>query len=303
MNHGIAEGRTIRRSKAITAIKAKKIGKIKKIINRDKPYSMVDSISGLTLCFLNDDLKVRYGVEDTDSVSGHGYDPNIQAIIEEYKDGLVLDCGAGRKPVYYENVVNYEIVNYDSTDVIGVAEELPFIDNAFDAVLSVAVLEHLRDPFGAAKEMTRVLKPGGKLFCAVPFLQPFHGYPSHYYNMTHVGLANLFRELKVVQQAVYPATGPIFSLTWYLIAWLSGLQGETKEDFLNMRVRDLIDDPYSYLNKKFVTELPEAINFILASATVLIAVKEGVPQTATSQPLDWLKGPRFWRLSKLVKSR
>lgn len=193
MNHGIAEGRTIRQSKAIFAIKAKKIGKIKKIINRDKPYSMVDSISGPTLCFLNDDLKVRYGVEDTDNVSGHGYDPNIQAIIEEYKDGLVLDCGAGRKPVYYENVVNYEIVNYDSTDVIGVAEELPFIDNAFDAVLSVAVLEHLRDPFSAAKEMSRVLKPGGKLFCAVPFLQPFHGYPSHYYNMTHVGLANLFR--------------------------------------------------------------------------------------------------------------
>lgn len=81
------------------------------------------------------------------------------------------------------------------------------------------------------------------------------------------------------------------------------MQGETKEDFLNMRVRDLIDDPSSYLNKKFVTELPEAINFVLASATVLIAVKEGVPQTATSQPLKWLKGPRFWRLSKRVKSR
>jgi ubiquinone/menaquinone biosynthesis C-methylase UbiE len=91
----------------------------------------------------------------------------------------------------------------DSTDVLGVAEELPFVDNAFDAVISVAVLEHVRDPFSAAKEITRVLKPGGKLFGYVPFLQPFHGYPNHYYNMTRVDLANLFRDLNVVDQAVY----------------------------------------------------------------------------------------------------
>jgi len=187
--------------------------------------------------------------------------------------------------------------------VIGVAEELPFIDNSFDAVISSAVLEHVRDPFSAAKEMTRVLKPGGKLYCAVPFLQPFHGFPSHYYNMTHEGLANLFRELKVLRQKVHPRAGPIFSLTWYLHAWLSGLQGETKEDFLNMRVRDLIDDPYSYLDKKFVTELPEAINFVIASATALIAVKEPVDQPETSRPHNWLKGPRFWRLTKSVNSR
>jgi hypothetical protein len=27
----------------------------------------------------------------------------------------------------------------------------------------------------------------------VPFLQPLHGYPHHYYNMTGEGLRNLFR--------------------------------------------------------------------------------------------------------------
>ncbi|HEX3450908.1 MAG TPA: methyltransferase domain-containing protein, partial [Isosphaeraceae bacterium] len=71
------------------------------------------------------------------------------------------------------------------------------VDDAFDAVISVPVLEQVRDPFTAAKEITRVLKPGGKLFCCVRFLQPFHGYPNHYYNMTHVGLASLFGGLKV----------------------------------------------------------------------------------------------------------
>jgi SAM-dependent methyltransferase len=278
IDHGKAEGRTIRRSKEITVIKAAKLERIKRIIKRGQRYSMVAGMSGPTLCVLEDELKVRYGVEDTDNVSAHGYDPNIVDLIEEYKDGLLLDCGAGKRPVYYENVVNYEIVNYDSTDVIGVAEELPFNDDVFDAVFSVAVLEHVRDPFRAAKEISRVLKPGGKLFCSVPFLQPFHGCPNHYYNITHVGLANLFRELRVFQQSVYPSTGPIHTLVWFLRNWLSGLQGQTKEDFLDMRVRDLIEDPWSYVGKPFVTEVPEEINFINASATVLIAVKEDSPR-------------------------
>jgi hypothetical protein len=36
------------------------------------------------------------------------------------------------------------------------------------------------------------LKPGGELICAVPFRSLYHGYPHHYYNMTHQGLGNLF---------------------------------------------------------------------------------------------------------------
>lgn len=83
-------------------------------------------------------------------------------LVEEYKDGLLLDCGSGKRSISYENVVNYEIVSCDTTDVIGVAEELPFIDNAFDAVISVAVLEHFRDPFRAAKEITAGSEARGK---------------------------------------------------------------------------------------------------------------------------------------------
>jgi SAM-dependent methyltransferase len=165
-------------------------------------------------------------------------------------------------------------VDYDSTDVLGVAEVLPFRDGAFDAVLSIAVLEHVRDPFRAAAEIVRVLKPGGKLICAVPFLQPLHGYPHHYYNMTHQGLRALFeRGLQVDRQTVPDSTLPIWALTWVVQSWANGLPPGAREQFLDLRIRELIAGPESFLKEAFVRLLPPERNFELASGTVLFATK------------------------------
>lgn len=48
------------------------------------------------------------------------------------------------------------------------AEELPFEDGTFDLVHSNHVFEHLADPLAAAREVFRVLKPGGRVFIEVP---------------------------------------------------------------------------------------------------------------------------------------
>ncbi len=46
---------------------------------------------------------------------------------------------------------------------VGDAEQLPFPDQSFDAVISFETFEHLPNPMVALSEMNRVLKPGGRM--------------------------------------------------------------------------------------------------------------------------------------------
>lgn len=51
-------------------------------------------------------------------------------------------------------------------------QRLTFADGAFDLVLHSSVLEHVRKPFEALRECTRVLAPGGWLVFEVPMTDP-----------------------------------------------------------------------------------------------------------------------------------
>lgn len=224
--------------------------------------------------FLTAEVRAQFGIVDTTAVSQHGYDPYAVNLMNRHASGLVLDCGAGKRPDYLENVVNFEIVPYDSTDVVGVGEDLPFRDASFEGVLCLNVLEHVKNPFRVAREIARVLKPGGELYCVVPFLQPVHAFPHHYYNMTSQGLCNLFDgELHITDTLMLASGLPIWTLSAILQIWASGLTGETRERFLNMRVVELMQAPIPQLKNDYVTGLSREKNFELACTTAILAVK------------------------------
>ncbi len=271
---GRSEGRRIRTRVGagwpITEAKKRKLERIRPLLRTD--MGCVET--PVFFDFLTAQLRAQFDIVDTAAVSSHGYDRYALDIVAKHEAGLVLDCGAGRRPEYFDNVVNFEIAAYETTDVRGVGEALPFVDDAFDAVLSLSVLEHVKDPFRCAGEIARVLKPGGALMCCVPFLQPLHGYPHHYYNMSAQGLRNLFQDhLAIDDVTVFAGTVPLWSLAWILRSWAAGLSGRTREDFLQMRVSDLMGDPVSHLDQPFVRELSNEKNLELASATVLFAHK------------------------------
>jgi SAM-dependent methyltransferase len=268
---GYREHRRVRHDGGLIAeAKARKLARLAPLLRLDLPHTRSDAFYD----FLTSELRERFGIVDSDAVSSNEYDGQVLAMIERHPDSWILDCGAGRRPVYFDNVVNFEIAPFDTTDVRGVAEVLPFVDGVFDGVISIAVLEHVKDPFGSARELVRVLRPGGELMCCVPFLQPLHGYPYHYYNMTPQGLRNLFEPSLVIEDVtVYDSVRPIWSLQWILNSWAGGLVGAAREEFLGMRVADLLVAPPEQLDRSFVRELSAEKNLELASACVLFAHK------------------------------
>jgi len=108
--------------------------------------------------------------------------------------------------------VTYEVMDPVSTyhpDFIGDVKDIPRPDASYDAVICMAVLEHVDKPWVAMDEMYRVLQPGGKLLLYVPFLYPYHampGYYGDYFRYTEDGIRSLCAAFESVELA--PVRGP-----------------------------------------------------------------------------------------------
>ncbi|MFZ5424783.1 MAG: class I SAM-dependent methyltransferase [Patescibacteria group bacterium] len=99
---------------------------------------------------------------------------------------LDMGCGEGFYSMIFDQLFDVEVtaVDYDE-EILSMAREwlnnatkvtlmqgditnLPFEDNYFDKIVCTEVLEHIPDDVKAAKELFRVLKPGGVLAATVP---------------------------------------------------------------------------------------------------------------------------------------
>lgn len=136
----------------------------------------------------------------------------VKRLIQQLShDTKILDLGAGtrrRAP----NVINLEIEPTPETDLIGDGHFLPFKDNTFDAVISEAVLEHVHSPNSVVEEIYRVLKPGGYICVAVPFLQGYHASPHDYQRWTVPGIVQLCAAFSEIESGA--CAGPTASLHW-----------------------------------------------------------------------------------------
>lgn len=198
---------------------------------------------GAAIDMISASLAVEANIAETANISSNPYTPAALDLIDRVtgRGGVVLDCGAGARPTRTQGVINVEIVDYSSTDVLAIGEALPFADATFDAAMSLAVLEHVRDPFRCARELLRVVKPGGELLIDVPFLQPVHGFPHHYYNMTAQGLTNLFAGGTEVLDCFVPPHGhPMFGVQWLLRDYMGGLPADIADSFGGLTVNDII---------------------------------------------------------------
>ena len=132
----------------------------------------------------------------------------------------MLSLGGGPLRVH-PKITTLNIEPFENVDIVGDAHDLPIPSDSVDAVHCEAVFEHLDNAPKAASEMFRVMKPGALAFVCTPFMQPFHGYPSHHQNFTVIGHAGLFQRagFEVIEKG--PATGPAWALSGVVATFLA----------------------------------------------------------------------------------
>lgn len=174
----------------------------------------------------------------------HTSNPPPERFIDWLKelDGYSLNIGAGNSQTKITNCIELEYSIYKTTDIVADAHCLPFKDEVFDAVVSFNTFEHLQDPFTAAKEILRVLKPGGKVVIHTAFLQPLHEQPAHYYNATKYGILNWFSQFDVESCKVLKQFNPALTIAWlvsdilYFVGEVYGT--ETREKLAQTKLED-----------------------------------------------------------------
>ncbi len=83
--------------------------------------------------------------------------------------------------------------------IIGDICKAPFEDKTFDFVFSADTFEHIIEPWVAAKEMCRILKPGGLCFVYTLFSWRYHCSPIDYWRFSPACLAYLFKDLECLE--------------------------------------------------------------------------------------------------------
>ena len=126
-------------------------------------------------------------------------------------DGIVLNIGSGNSR-RKTGILNVDMTDYENVDIICDIHALPFKDESVDAIFNIAVLEHVKSPQFVLKEIHRVLKPDGKVFSVIPFMQPFHASPNDFQRYTLPGIEILHYEFEKVDGGVY--SGPISGALW-----------------------------------------------------------------------------------------
>ncbi|QQP88682.1 methyltransferase domain-containing protein [Skermanella sp. TT6] len=140
---------------------------------------------------------------------------SVDYVARALPEARILVTGAGDKR--YPDLPNVRYVYTDvilgqGADHVCDLHDLPFADATFDAVIAVAVLEHVADPYRCVAEIARVLKPGGYVYSVTPFMQQVHMGRYDFTRFTFLGHRRLFRHFTEIKAGM--ALGPAGALAW-----------------------------------------------------------------------------------------
>ncbi|HEU4325538.1 MAG TPA: class I SAM-dependent methyltransferase [Roseiflexaceae bacterium] len=186
-----------------------------------------------------------------------GYDPWIhRVVLQSLPPGAVaLDLGAGNLALDLPNLIRMDVTLTPYVDVVGDAHALPFLPGTFDFMFSLAVIEHLRQPFVAAQEMHQALRDGGYVYGECNFVFAYHGYPHHYFNASQQGLEQVFQAFTKLRSGVAPYQMPSFALRMLLLTYLQHFPPSDAPEIIafHRALQNILDQPLSTYDG-FLTE-------------------------------------------------
>jgi SAM-dependent methyltransferase len=157
------------------------------------------------------------------------------APVASYLAGHLLDAGCGSRDISaslhrggVRRITRYDLESDEPGVVIGPLEEMPFEEATFDSALCNAVLEHVADAERSIREIARVVRPGGHIVVAVPFLQPYHPCPGDFRRYTADGLAQLGRGAGLEVVAVLPVHSFAQTIGWLVWAYAEEKGGRAR---------------------------------------------------------------------------
>jgi SAM-dependent methyltransferase len=131
---------------------------------------------------------------------------------------LEIGCGGGQSRAWYlqqgfqyvgtdisKTRVPELLQRHGGPDLLCDVHFLPFADGSMDVVYASAVFEHLACPILAAKEIFRVLKPGGAFLGNASFLEPWHDHS--YFHFSPLGAHELLTASGFILSNLWPGRG------------------------------------------------------------------------------------------------
>lgn len=133
------------------------------------------------------------------------------------KNVVALNLGSGNSD-FGDDLLNVDLLPYQNVDLICDIENIPFKDDSVDYIINIAVLEHVPNPEKVIAEIYRILKPGGKIYCFIPFMQPFHASPFDFQRFTYEGMKHQFSDFEILK---LKSIGPTSGMLWVLQEWFA----------------------------------------------------------------------------------
>lgn len=222
----------------------------------------------------------------------NSYNPWVHRVILQslLDNQIVVEIGSGNMTLDDPCIIRMDITLSPYVDLVADAHHMPFLPESVDYVFSLAVFEHLRNPFLAAESIYEILKDGGFVYHECNFVFAYHGYPHHYFNATLQGMEQVFAKFRPLKKGVATYQMPSFALDMVIGSYLRHSHAEEYEHGrqLTQILRQVIDQDLMQYDIYFSEG--EALN--VAAGTYFAGVKEEHENsTLIPQPIReiWLK--------------